>query len=224
MKILKKLFIVMASLFLLASCKDSQNSVEQNIPSEDMDLVEKIKENENPDGVFTYQTSKAANNELVNKVIIAHNNKDKISIDETIEEGQDDIVYIFYEDSRLFINKTKENYYEGPYNRSIFDKILGNTKREEVSPSIIEEYLSNNPGYGVEKEDGYTLIKLDDGQYRKYDSSYKLVESFESSERMNTKTELIDEDYDFDKFYKGLLDLRDKYKKEEDMSQVTGKG
>lgn len=224
MKNIKKLFLIIVGLFLLTSCNNSSNSVDKKIPSKDIDLVEKIKESERTDGVFTYQTYNTENNELINKEIVAFNNKEKIEINETIKDGQDDIVYIFYKDSRLFINKTKENFYEGDCNRSIFDKILGNTNRDEPSTSIIEEYLTYNPDYEVEKEGDYTLINLENGEYRKYDSSYKLVESFESNEGINTKTELVNENYDFEKFYNGLLDLKNKYERQEDMSLVTGKG
>lgn len=113
----------------------------------------------------------------------------------------------------------KENIIEG-FQKRFFSKF----GRNEDSTSAIEDYLINNPDYQIIKEDDCTIIKLANGDYKKYDNSYKLVESLETSEGMNIKTILVNQSKDFDKFYQDCLKLKDQYQKLEDMSEVTGKG
>lgn len=124
MKKIISLFIAAIFMFSFTSCHNSSISSDNKISSEDRNLVDRINENEKSDGVFNYESYNAENNQLFQKENLAYNNGENIRIEEQIREGQDDILYIYYPDHRLFLNKTKQSYYEGEYNRGISEKIF----------------------------------------------------------------------------------------------------
>lgn len=109
MKKIISLFFIAIFMFSLTSCYDFSTSVVSRVSSEEGKLVDKIKESEKSDGVYNYESYNTENNQLVGKENLAYDNGKNIRIQELIREGEDDIVYIFYSDRRLFLNKTKKH-------------------------------------------------------------------------------------------------------------------
>lgn len=216
---MKKLgkILLLSLIFLLSACGNNNKAINDS----DSTIVENIKAQENADGVYTYETYNLSDNNLVSKQISARKNEDNLRIDEFFREDKD-IIYIFEDNNRTFIDRKNKTYYKDNGVRlSLIDKIKDLFNKNESY--FIEETLSYNPDYSLEEnEEGY-VFNFSNGDYLKYDKDYILIEKVTSSEGTKLKEILTQKSDDVDSFYNECINLTESFEKVDNMSEVTGK-
>ncbi|MDO4661606.1 MAG: hypothetical protein Q4B36_00545 [Tissierellia bacterium] len=217
MKKLANILLIPLIIFSFTSCANNT----ETINNKDLDIIENIKIQEDADGLFTYETYNLNDNDLISKQISARKAEDNLRIDEFFREDKD-IIYIFEDNNRTFIDKQNKKYYtdDGP-SMSLIDRIRDLFNSEDSS--LIEETLNYNQDYNLEEnEDGF-VFEFSNGDYIKYDKDYILIEKVTTSDGTKLKEILTDKSDDVDSFYNNSIKITESFDKVDNMSEVTGK-
>lgn len=223
--------IVFGGLFLKASGSIGQNDYQkelrdrkvkveeylQKVDVVEKEFVEKYLSHEDQDGIVEIREITNTITGESYKKIHAEDSLNKISIDGRL----DGTIFFRRGNQRFWIDTNRKNYFTDNFDYS------KNSKEDSIisinESMIYEKFLA---GYDkkIEKlENGYKVTSLDDlnkGSYDIYDGDVNLIESFTDNSQGKWKDELISKTENVEEVFNKLMDMKDTYKKVDDIGQI----
>lgn len=223
--------IVFGGLFLKASGSIGQNDYQkelrdrkvkveeylQKVDVVEKEFVEKYLSHEDQDGIVEIREITNTITGESYKKIHAEDSLNKISIDGRL----DGTIFFRRGNQRFWIDTNRKNYFTDSFDYS------KNSKEDSIisinESMIYEKFLA---GYDkkIEKlENGYKVTSLDDlnkGSYDIYDEDVNLIESFTDNSQGKWKDELISKTENVEEVFNKLMDMKDTYKKVDDIGQI----
>lgn len=223
--------IVFGGLFLKASGSIGQNDYKkelrdrkvkveeylQKVDGVEKEFVEKYLSHEDQDGIVEIREITNTVTGESYKKIHAEDSVNKISIDGRL----DGTIFFRRGNQRFWIDTNRKNYFTDNFDYS------KNSKEDSIisinESMIYEKFLA---GYDkkIEKlENGYKVTSLDDlnkGSYDIYDEYVNLIESFTDNSQGKWKDELISKTENVEEVFNKLMDMKDTYKKVDDIGQI----